>query len=125
MPSRHAFSASPRGWAQIGTDLLLPLQSELEGRAEHDRQRALVVSGIRSSMCVAVLLAFPLFVLPSWTLTAWLGSGFQASVVPLALLGLAVLFTQPNAVLSQYLFAGAARRNSPSPRAVSRSSTWG
>lgn len=91
---------------QIGTDLLLPLQSELEGRAEHDRQRALVVSGIRSSMCVAVLLAFPLFVLPSWTLTAWLGSGFQASVVPLALLGLAVLFTQPNAVLSQYLFAG-------------------
>jgi O-antigen/teichoic acid export membrane protein len=91
---------------QIGTDLLLPLQSELEGRAEHERQRALVTSGIRSSMCVTVLLALPLVVLPSWILTAWLGPGFQASVVPLALLGLAVFFTQPNAVLSQYLFAG-------------------
>lgn len=91
--------------AQIGTDLLLPLQSELEGRAEHDRQRGFVISGVRSSMCVAVLLALPLVVLPSWILTAWLGSGFRESVVPLALLGLAVFFTQPNAVLSQYLFA--------------------
>jgi O-antigen/teichoic acid export membrane protein len=91
--------------AQIGTDLLLPLQSELEGREDHDRQRGLVISGVRSSMCVAVLLALPLVVLPSWILTAWLGSGFAASVVPLALLGLAVFFTQPNAVLSQYLFA--------------------
>ena len=91
--------------AQIGTELLLPLQSELEGRAEHGRQRALVISGIRSSMCVAVLLALPLVVLPSWILTAWLGNDFSASVVPLALLGIAVFFTQPNAVLSQYLFA--------------------
>jgi O-antigen/teichoic acid export membrane protein len=91
--------------AQIGTDLLLPLQSELEGRAEHDRQRGFVISGVRTSMCVAVLLALPLVVLPSWILTAWLGPGFGASIVPLALLGLAVFFTQPNAVLSQYLFA--------------------
>jgi len=91
--------------AQIGTELLLPLQSELEGRAEHDRQRGFVISGVRSSMCVAVLLSLPLVILPSWILTAWLGSGFGASVVPLALLGLAVFFTQPNAVLSQYLFA--------------------
>lgn len=91
--------------AQIGTELLLPLQSELEGRSEHDRQRGFVISGVRASMCVAVLLAVPLVVLPSWILTAWLGSGFSASVLPLALLGLAVFFTQPNAVLSQYLFA--------------------
>lgn len=91
---------------QIGTDLLLPLHSELEGRADHDRQRALVTSGMRSSMCVVALLAMPLIILPSWILTAWLGAGFEASVVPLALLGLAVFFTQPNAVLSQFLFAG-------------------
>jgi O-antigen/teichoic acid export membrane protein len=102
--------------AQIGTDLLLPLQSELEGRAEHGRQRSLVISGIRSSMCVVVLLALPLVVLPSWILTAWLGSGFRASVVPLALLGLAALFTQPNAVLSQYLFA----RGRPAQLAVAQ-----
>jgi O-antigen/teichoic acid export membrane protein len=93
------------GVASTGTELLLPLQSELEGRDEHERQRELVVSGIRASMCVAVLLGFPLVILPSWILTAWLGSGFETSVVPLALLGLAVFFTQPSAVLSQYLFA--------------------
>ena len=104
---------------QIGTDLLLPLQSELEGRAEHVRQRALVSSGLRSSMCVVVLLALPLVVLPSWILTAWLGAGFQTSVVPLALLGLAVFFTQPNAVLSQFLFAG----GRPAQLAVSQGST--
>ncbi len=93
------------GVASTGTELLLPLQSELEGRAEHDRQRGFVLSGIRASMCVALLLSVPLFVLPSWILTAWLGGGFEESVVPLALLGLAVVFTQPNAVLSQFLFA--------------------
>jgi hypothetical protein len=63
-----------------------------------------------------VLLALPLVVLPSWILTAWLGSGFRASVVPLALLGLAALFTQPNAVLSQYLFA----RGRPAQLAVAQ-----
>ena len=78
-------------------------------------------------MCVGVLLAFPLVILSSWILTAWLGSGFEDSVVPLALLGVAALFTQTNAVLSQYLFArgrpraardGAGRR---SPRPISLS----
>ncbi len=64
--------------AQIGTDLLLPMQSELEGREEHKRQQSLVISGVRASMCVAVLLALPLVLLPSWVLTAWLGSGFGA-----------------------------------------------
>ena len=93
------------GVASTGTELLLPLQSELEGRAEHDRQQSFLISGIRASMCVGLLLALPLVVLPSWVITAWLGSGFEASVVPLALLGLAVAFAQPNAVLSQFLFA--------------------
>ncbi len=103
--------------AQIGTDLLLPMQSELEGREEHERQRGLVISGVRASMCAAVLLALPLVILPSWILAAWLGSGFGSSVAPLALLGLAVFFTQPNAVLSQYLFA----RGFPGQLAVAQS----
>ena len=93
------------GVASAGTTLLLPMQSELEGRGEHDRQRALVTAGVRAAACVAVLLGFPLIILSSWILTAWLGSGFEQSVTSLALLGAAALFTTTNTVLSQYLFA--------------------
>jgi O-antigen/teichoic acid export membrane protein len=93
------------GVASTGTDLLLPLQSELEGRADYARQRSFLAGGLRAAMCVAVLLSFPLVVLPDWILTAWLGSGFESSVIPLVLLGIAVAFTQPNAVIAQFLFA--------------------
>ena len=93
------------GVASAGTAVLLPMQSELEGRGEYDRQRTLVTAGVRGAACVGVLLGFPLIILSSWVLTAWLGSGFEQSVVPLALLGAAALFTSTNSVLSQYLFA--------------------
>ena len=93
------------GVASAGTAVLLPMQSELEGRGEHDRQRTLATAGVRAAACVGVLLGFPLIILSSWILTAWLGSGFEQSVVPLALLGAAALFTSTNSVLSQYLFA--------------------
>jgi len=106
------------GVASTGTDLLLPLQSELEGRGEHERQRSFVVTGVRASTCVAVLLGFPLIILPSWILTAWVGAGFAGSIAPLALLGLAVAFTTTNSVLSQYLFA----RGRPALLAVAQSS---
>ena len=66
------------GVASTGTALLLPLQSELEGRGEHERQRLyLVTAGVRASAGVGVLLGFPLVILPAWVLTAWLGSGFE------------------------------------------------
>lgn len=93
------------GVASAGTAVLLPMQSELEGRGEHDRQRTLATAGVRAAACVGVLLGFPLIILSSWILTAWLGSGFEQSVVPLALLGAAAVFTSTNSVLSQYLFA--------------------
>jgi len=93
------------GVAAIGTSLLLPMQSELHGRGEHERQRAYLAAGMRGTTCVAVLLGFPLLILPSWILDAWLGAGFGASVVPLALLGAAAAFTTANGVLSQFLFA--------------------
>ncbi len=107
--------------SQIGTELLLPFQSELEGRADHERQRAVLATGIRASMCVAVLLCFPLIVLPHWVIGAWLGGGFEASVVPLALLGVAVTFTQPNAVISQFVFA----RGRPEGLAIAQASLAG
>jgi O-antigen/teichoic acid export membrane protein len=93
------------GVASTGTSLLLPVQSELEGRGEHERQRAFVTAGVRASSGVGVLLGFPLVILPAWILTAWLGNGFGASVAPLVLLGAAATFTTTNGVLSQYLFA--------------------
>ena len=105
------------GVASAGTIVLLPLQSELEGRGEHDRQRFLVTAGVRGAACVAVLLGFPLIILSSWILTAWLGSGFEQSVTSLALLGAAALFTTTNAVLSQYLFA----RGRPALLAIAQS----
>ena len=106
------------GVAGTGTSLLLPLQSELEGRGEHERQRLFVTAGVRASAGVGVLLGFPLMILPAWVLAAWLGPGFGASVAPLALLGAAATFTTTNAVLSQYLFA----RGRPARLAVAQSS---
>ena len=103
--SPHVCSSFAAGVASTGTSLLLPLQSEIEGRGEHERQRLYLAAGIRASAGVGVLLGFPLVILPAWVLTAWLGSGFESSVVPLALLGAAATFTTTNAVLSQYLFA--------------------
>jgi len=70
--------------------------------AGRDRQRGFLSAGIRGAACIAVLLPFPLIVLPSWILTAWLGAGFEASVTPLALLGAAVVFSASNAILAQY-----------------------
>ena len=52
-----------------------------------------------------MVLGFPLVILPSWVLTAWLGSGFAKSVAPLALLGASTIFATVNIVLAQYLFA--------------------
>ena len=112
------------GVARTGTELLLPVQSELEGRAEHARQRSVLATGVRGAMCVAVLLSFPLVILPHWIINAWLGSGFEASVVPLALLGIAVSFTQVNAVVAQFLFARGRPRGSPSRRRRWPPSTW-
>ena len=68
--------------AQVGTEVLLPLQSELEGRAEHERQRSMLATGIRASMCVSVILCFPLVIIPHWVLGAWLGDGFGAERDP-------------------------------------------
>lgn len=93
------------GMASTGTDLLLPFQSELEGRADHARQRLFLATGLRAAMCVAVLLSLPLVLLPDWVIGAWLGPDFGASVAPLALLGAAVWFVQPNVIVSQFLFA--------------------
>lgn len=105
------------GVASTGTSLLLPLQSELEGRGDHERQRLYVTAGVRAAAGVGVLLGFPLVILPAWVLTAWLGAGFGASVAPLALLGAAAVFTTTNFVLSQYLFA----RGRPALLAVAQS----
>jgi len=102
--------------AATGTDLMLPLQSELEGRGEQSRQRAFATAGIRAATCVAVLLALPLVILPAWVLTAWLGSGFSESIAPLVLLGATVPFTVITSVLGQFLLA----RGRPSLLAVSQ-----
>ena len=102
--------------AATGTDVMLPVQSELEGRGEQSRQRALTTTGIRAATCVAVLLALPMIVLPAWVLTAWLGSGFSESIAPLGLLGATVPFTVITSVLGQFLIA----RGRPSLLAASQ-----
>jgi len=102
--------------AATGTDVMLPVQSELEGRGEQSRQRTLTTAGIRAATCVAVLLALPMIVLPAWLLTAWLGTGFSSSIAPLVLLGATVPFTVITSVLGQFLIA----RGRPSLLAVSQ-----
>jgi O-antigen/teichoic acid export membrane protein len=88
-----------------GSDLLFPAYSELEGSGERRRQLAYVASGLRVTMCVTVLAAGPLLVLPDWIFAAWLGDDFEESALVLALLAAALLFGQPARVLAQYLLA--------------------
>jgi O-antigen/teichoic acid export membrane protein len=102
------------GLAGTGSDLLLPAYSEAEGRADERRQAGYLLSGLRGSTAVAVLVAAPLLLLPGWVLRAWLGGGFDASRAPLILLAATLLFVQPTAVMSQYLLG----RGRPRPLAV-------
>lgn len=87
------------------TDLLYPAFAELEGAEARERQRHLLLSGLRLGMALMLLLALPLVFIPDQLIYGWIGPGWGPSSAVLALLGLVLIVHQPAQLLSQYLMA--------------------
>jgi O-antigen/teichoic acid export membrane protein len=92
------------------TDLLYPAFSELEGAEELQRQRNLLITGLRLGMVLMLLLALPLVLIPDLLIHGWIGSGWAPSTWVLALLGVALILHQPAHVITQYLIARGRQR---------------
>ena len=98
------------GLASVVTSLLYPAFAEYEGSGERERQRRLLLSGLRGGSAAALVLALPLLLIPANLIHAWVGSGFSESAPILALLALVLLVHQPVWMLTQYLIARGRQR---------------
>ena len=99
------------GLASVLTSLLYPAFAEYEGSGEEERQRRLLLAGLRGGAAAALVLALPLVAIPEQLLTGWLGSGYDDSAPVLVLLALVVLLHQPIWLLTQYLIARGRQRS--------------
>jgi O-antigen/teichoic acid export membrane protein len=93
------------GLASATTSLLYPAFAEYEGADQAERQRRLLVAGLRGGAAAALLLALPLLFMPDEVISAWVGDGYGDSALPLAILAVVVLVHQPVWLLTQYLVA--------------------
>ena len=98
------------GLGSVGTRLLYPALSEYEGSREIDRQRRLLLTGLRGVTAATLLLALPLLFLPGQLIEAWVGDGYGESAAVMALLALVALVHQPIYLLTQFLIARARQR---------------
>ena len=98
------------GLGSVGTNLLYPAFAEHEGAGEDDRQRRLLLAGLRGGMAAALVLALPLLLIPDQLIEGWIGDGFGDSSPVLALLALVVLIHQPIYLFTQYLVARGLQR---------------
>jgi O-antigen/teichoic acid export membrane protein len=98
------------GLASVVTSLLYPAFAEYTGAGDQDRQRRLLLFGLRGSSAAALVLALPLLIIPDQLITAWLGEGYADSAPVLALLALVILVHQPVWLLTQYLIARGRQR---------------
>ncbi len=98
------------GLGSAGTNLLYPTFAEYEGAGEIERQRRLLLAGLRGGMAAAVVLALPLLLIPDQLIRAWVGGGYGESSPVMVLLALVVLIQQPLYFLTQYLIARGRQR---------------
>ncbi len=98
------------GLASVLTSLLYPAFAEYEGAGQEERQRRLLLAGLRGGSAAALILALPLLAIPGQLLTGWLGKGYGDSAPVLALLAAVVLLHQPIWLLTQYLIARGRQR---------------
>ncbi|MEX0673995.1 MAG: oligosaccharide flippase family protein, partial [Gaiellaceae bacterium] len=94
----------------VGTNIVFPAFSELEGRAEYARQVDLLLVALRAGMALMAVVALPLALVPDLIIRGWIGPGFEDSTPVLVLLALALVAHQPANVLSHYLSARARQR---------------
>ena len=98
------------GLASVLTSLLYPAFAEYEGAGQQERQRRLLLAGLRGGSAAALVLALPLLAIPEHLITGWLGPGYEDSAPVLALLAVVVLLHQPIWLLTQYLVARGRQR---------------
>lgn len=98
------------GLGSVGSNLLYPALAEHEGAGADERQRRLLLAGLRGGTAAALLLALPLLVIPDRLIEAWVGRGYGESTAVLALLALVVLVHQPIYLFTQYLIARGRQR---------------
>jgi len=93
------------------TSLMFPAFAELEGADARDRQRRLLLSGLRAGTALMLILALPLLLIPDLLISAWLREpGYGGSYAVMAILAGVLLVHQPIYVLTQFLIARARQR---------------
>jgi len=82
----------------------------MEGAGTLDRQRRLLLVGLRVGTALMLVLALPLLLIPDLLIKAWIGTGFHDSYAVMAILAVVLLVHQPIYVLTQFLIARARQR---------------
>jgi O-antigen/teichoic acid export membrane protein len=95
------------GLGTAATSLMFPAFAELEGTGAGDRQRRLLLTGLRGGSALMLVLALPLLLIPDLLVHAWIGGGFHGSYAVMAILAAVLLVHQPIYVLTQFLIARA------------------
>jgi O-antigen/teichoic acid export membrane protein len=95
------------GLCSVGAQLLFPAFAEQEGAGDAERQRRLLLVGLRGSVAAALLIALPLLLIPDLLIEGWVGDGYGESSAVLVLLAVVVLVHQPVYLLTSYLIARA------------------
>lgn len=98
------------GLGSVGTNLLYPALAEHEGAGADERQRRLLLAGLRGGTAAALVLALPLLAIPESLIEGWVGPGYEEGAPVLALLALVVLVHQPIYLFTQFLIARARQR---------------
>jgi O-antigen/teichoic acid export membrane protein len=98
------------GIGTVVTSMMLPAFAELEGAGAFERQRSLLLVGLRAGMATMLLLALPLLLIPDLLIHAWLGNTFHAAYAPAAILAGVLLIHQPIYILTQFLIARSLQR---------------
>lgn len=98
------------GLCSVGANLLFPAFAEHEGAGDAERQRRLLLVGLRGSVAAALLIALPLLLIPDLLMEGWVGDGYGESSPVLVLLAAVVLIHQPVFLLTNYLIARARQR---------------
>jgi O-antigen/teichoic acid export membrane protein len=92
------------------TSLMFPAFAELEGAGDLERQRRLLLAGLRAGTALMLVLALPLLLIPDLLIRAWIGEGYHGSYSVMAILAGVLLVHQPIYVLTQFLIARGRQR---------------
>ena len=96
------------GLCSVGAILMFPAFAQHEGAQEEERQRRLLLVGLRGSIAAGLVVALPLLLIPDLVIEAWLRKDtFEESTPVMALLAIVILVHQPIYLLTNYLIARA------------------